>query len=97
MASADGNTRKYTKNEEGWLRNPKFDFTFVQGVAGLVSGCENTEHTHCLRAEVRLIYMPVCVPNNAIQRAHSEDVGDRDQVVWLARECDDSYKRDDPG
>ena len=69
--------------------------------AVLVSGCgiigNTAENTHCVRDEVRPIYMPVCFPNDETQCAYTEDVYVGNKVVCLARERNDGYQRDDKG
>ena len=68
------------------------------GSAVLVSACGNmSENTHCVKDEVRPIFMPVCIPDDASQCAYTRDDYVGYEVVCLARECDDGYKRDDKG
>ena len=72
--------------------------------AVLVSGCGITteqrraaENTHCVREEVRPIFMPECFPDDESLCAYTRNVRVGDEVVCLAVECNDGYHRDDTG
>jgi protein involved in sex pheromone biosynthesis len=55
------------------------------------------ENAHCVKNEIRPIYMSACVPNDETACADTQEMQVGNKVVCLAFECNDGYHRDKTG